>query len=154
MAKGQTSTQLLTYSFTFNSSTPCTQCRVVYGQSIIAPFCCLFLLTHSSFSRVDPFMGCRPSGKICSSLGSPWTTVPSKTICLVWCEVLHRLQYGHLFQYCLLHGLKGDFVPGAPPPAPLILMFALLFLKLFPLSLVSVFCTFLNMFSLRHHHLS
>lgn len=108
LAKGQTLTQLLTYSFTFDSSTPCKQCRVVYGQSIIAPFCCFFLLTPSSCSRVDPFMGCRPSGKICSSLGYPWATVPSKTIHLLWCEVLHRLQYGRLFQHCILHGLQGD----------------------------------------------
>lgn len=59
---------------------------------------------------------------------------------LVW--ILHGLQ--SLWEYLLCHGA---------PTSPLTLVFALLFITLFPLLLCpcGVFCSFSNVFSQRYH---
>lgn len=53
-------------------------------------------------------MGWSLSGKICSSVGSLWATVPSGNNQLLWCEVLSGLQGEYPLWSAPLHGLQGN----------------------------------------------
>ena len=97
---------------------------------------------------VSSSMGCSPSGKICSSMGYPWITIPSGNIQLLWQGALHGLQCGYPLRCGPLHMLQGNICSGScsssSPSPSLTLIFPLLFLTVFPHS--SAFLMFLPFF--------
>lgn len=53
----------------------------IHGLFIAGPLCHSFLLMLFSWSGIDPSMGCRPLGSMCSSMGSPQAAVAVRSPC-------------------------------------------------------------------------
>lgn len=112
-------------------------------------------LLFSHFSFACPSMVYSPSWQTCSSVGSPWVTGLSGNIHLLWHKVVHKLRCGcllwcgpswaagkYLLHHVLFHGMWDCLErSSASTPAPLTLVFPLLFLTLFvPFSSSVKFC--------------
>lgn len=114
------------------------------GQSITAPLCLSFPLTHFPCSNVDP----------------PWATVPSGHTHLIRHGPLHGLQCEYLLHHSLSTGSIGisTLAPGASLTLPSALTLGFsgqVFTFFFPHSTLpsSVFHFLKYTFPQRHHHL-
>lgn len=60
--------------------------------------------TISLLQSEDLPTGCSPLGYTISSVSSPWMTIPSGNIHILWHRILQVLQGGYLLQHCRLQG--------------------------------------------------